>query len=213
MSSDVKVLGHEVYRILCRTYIEYANKLYYSGNLSLAADQLNAAEKVNSEKLKTNEEFAEEIFILRKLIDVCSTGKNDASEILLSELTGTFSEMLIKNDGTVYLYCLSKLSGISGTAYSMPHERAKELKDELSVLLLHVKSKLLRTHIDAKLDMISAEYLDAKAKLLTVLTPDVPPPLMYDLYGDLEFCCKCCGDFENAYKYSILRLELIKSIT
>ena len=61
--------------------------------------------------------------------------------------------------------------------------------------------------------MADADYLAAKAVLLKLTAlPDVPISVLYELYMDLELCCKCCGDFENAYKYSGMRLELIKKI-
>ena len=76
-----------------------------------------------------------------------------------------------------------------------------------------LSDSVYKTHIEAKLDLINADYLGAKAKLITTLTPEPAPAILYDVYRDLEFCCKCCGDFENAYKYSGLRLELAKRLS
>ena len=82
----------------------------------------------------------------------------------------------------------------------------------LAPMAAKLSDKLYRTHIEAKLDLINADYLGAKAKLMTTLDEAPPPAVLYDIYRDLEFCCKCCGDFENAYKYSGARLELSKKL-
>lgn len=211
-SADRRDLGKPVYEILCRAHIEYAHRLYLEGKLTRASEQLDAAEAVNIMKLKDLPLYREQIFIKKELIAVCPARKKDEQSEESAELSDKCASIIFNNDDAVYLYCISKLSGISGVAYSMPHERAEELRRELTVLTDPIVSKLYKTHIDAKLHMVSAEYLDAKAKLLTLLTPEPPLPVLYDIYADLEFCCKCCGDFENAYKFSGMRLDLIQRI-
>ena len=209
---EYSVGGTLIADILCKAHIRYARKLYSEGKLSAALASLEGAEAINTQKLGSDKTHAEEIFICRRLILACPTRDNAESRNELSDFSDELASRIFKSHDAIYLYSLSRLSDISGVAYSVPHESAAALRSELSLLLSKLDNRLYRVHIDAKLDMISAEYLDAKAKLLTVLSPEVPPAVLYDIYADLEFCCKCCGDFENAYKYSGLRLELIQQM-
>ena len=97
-------------------------------------------------------------------------------------------------------------------SHARAHPEAAAIRAKLMPLIEGLDEPLYREHITAKLDMIAAEYLDAKARLMKISSERVPPSVLYELYADLELCCKCCGDFENAYKYAGLRLELIKKI-
>ncbi len=211
-SADSSYFGSSVYEILCEAHIEYASQLYLQGRLTAALDQLDKADSVNTGKLREDENNRERIFVLREIIGICSAKKTSDASKEDGALSARYGSIIFKNNDAVYLYCLSRLSGITGTANFMPHERADELRSELNIMISRIDSKLYKTHIDAKLDMISAEYLDAKAKLITILTLEPPPSILYNIYTDLEFCCKCCGDFENAYKYARIRLELIQRI-
>ncbi len=211
-SEEYQALAIKPSEIVCKAHIEYALSLYQQGKLTSAMEHLTIAEAMNEDKFRDYESDADRIFVLKKLIDICPAGKSEEAHSDLHDYTNRFASIIFRNEDATYLYCLSRLSGITGVAYSMPHERADELRRELSVITSPLTSKLYSVHIDAKLNMISAEYLDAKAKLLTLLPLEPPAAILYDIYADLEFCCKCCGDFENAYKYSGKRLELIQHI-
>ncbi len=211
-SEEYRALSVKPTEIVCKAHIEYAFSLYQQGKLTLASEHLLLAEALNDDKFRDYRSDADRIFVLKELIDICPAGKSEEAHNDLPGYTQRLASIIFRNEDAVYLYCLSKLSGITGVAYSMPHERAGELRRELSVITSPLTSKLYSVHIDAKLHMISAEYLDAKAKLLTLLPLEPPAAILYDIYADLEFCCKCCGDFENAYKYSGKRLELIQHI-
>ena len=205
-------IGDEIGDTLCKAYIGNAVRLYKLGKLTEAENDLAKAERLCAEHLSDDDYKEDKLFTLRMLIEACSA-RRDAPEDSALPLAGNrLSSIIFKDEEAVYLYCLSSLFGITGSAYSTPHERAGELTAELSVLVCRLTTVLYRSHIQAKLDMINAEYLDAKAKLLKLISPEPPLPILYELYRDLEFCCKCCGDFENAYKYSGLRLELLKRI-
>lgn len=198
----------ELSEILCEAYIGRAEEQYTAGRLTAALEYLEAAERICSDVSNS-----ERIFLLRTLINVCpALYPGDAAEVPCDHTERLREVIFDKSETAIYLFCLSKLGGLAKSAYSQPHESAHFLRSELSPLIGGLENKIFRIHIDSKLDMISAEYLDAKAKLLTILTPEPPPALLYDILADLEFCCKCCGDFENAYKFSNTRLELTKRI-
>ncbi len=199
----------ELLALLCKAYIGKAAELYERGGLNTALQYLEAAERISK-----SDDDSERIFVLRTLISVCPALYPDdavsADGTHEDRLRGIIFE---KSQRAIYLYALEKLRGLEKSAYSQPHPMAVTLRAELEPLILSTSDKVCRVHIDAKLDMINGEYLDAKAKLLTILSPEPPPAILYDILADLEFCCKCCGDFENAYKYSGQRLELTKRIT
>lgn len=182
--------------------IERAWELYREGRLTDALALLSRADDAHGE--------SERSYILRTLINSCpAITCGDTSD----EPSEHLREIIFdRSDTAVYLYCQKKLGDIAAMPYSQPHESAEPLRRDITPLIDGLSDGLYKTHIYAKLDMVSADYLSAKAKLLTLLAPDVPPALLWALYTDIEFCCKCCGDFENAYKYSGLKLELIKRI-
>lgn len=199
----------ELTALLCKAYIGKADELYSRGGLGFALQYLEAADRICK-----NSEDSERIFILRTLISICpALYPDDAVSADSSHESRLRGIIFDKSGRAMYLYALTRLGGLEKSAYSQPHPMADTLRSELSPLTSISSDRICRIHIDAKLDMISAEYLDAKAKLLTILSPEPPPAILYDILADLEFCCKCCGDFENAYKYSGQRLELTKRIT
>ncbi len=193
--------------LLCEAYIGRAEEYYSEGKLTLALGQLDAASSTYPDTLKTRR-----IFLLRTLIAACPALYPDDAPTPSDEHTEHLRATVFEgSDTSVYLYAVSRLGNLPKSAYSQPLPEAKDLKYRLKPLIEGISNNIFRTHIDAKLDMVSAEYLDAKAKLLTIID-GASPALLYDILGDIEFCCKCCGDFENAYKYSARRLELAKRI-
>ncbi len=206
LSAEKEVDG-EFSAILCEAYIGHADEYYLEGKLTLALNELDAASNASPD-----EEKSRRIFLLRTLISACPALYPDDAPTLTNEHTEHLRTTVFEgSDTAVYIYAVSVLGNLPKSAYSQPLPEAESLKCRLKPLIDGISNKIFRTHIDAKLDMVSAEYLDAKAKLLTIID-GASPALLYDILGDIEFCCKCCGDFENAYKYSARRLELAKRI-
>ena len=178
-----------------------ARELYREGELTEARELLVRARDAGGD--------ADEIHVLTELISACRAVEGEMCDDGAERLRALVFD---KNDTAIYLFALSRLGDIAARPYSQPSEHAAPLIAELSPMINALSDGFYKAHIEAKFEMLRAEYLSAKTKLLTLLTPDTPPPLLWTVYTDLEFCCKCCGDFENAYKYSGLRLELIKKI-
>ncbi len=187
--------------LFCEAAVCRAHELYREGKLTAAYTLLSRADAAGADTSRT--------YVLRELIRSCGAveteSPNDATEPLR---TLVFDN----NDAAIYLYALKKLGDIAERPYSQPSEEAAPLLAELSPIVGALSSGFYRAHIEAKFEMLRAEYLSAKTKLLGLLSPEPLPALLWAVYTDLEFCCKCCGDFENAYKYSGMRLELIKQI-
>ncbi len=196
--------------MLCRIYIARAKELYELGRLNDAIEILCEAEEFSA--LPENKMYADQIFLLKSLITVCPAAKEAQTTDNPVDNEQLQQIIFANNELAIYLFCRTKLSDIAAMPYSQPHESAAPLRAELMPIINGLPTGLLRSHIEAKLDMLNADYLAAKARLLTLIGEEMAPSMLYDLYADLEFCCKCCGDFENAYKYSNLRIELLKKI-
>ncbi len=188
-------------KLFASAAIYRTEELYRKANLTEALALLNRAEKAGGDMAK--------IYVLRELIASC-----DALDIITCDTeTEPLREFIFDdNAAAIYLYAKKKIGDIAARPYSQPSEKAAPLLEELSPLIGALSDGFYKTHIEAKFEMLRAEYLSAKTKLLTLETPNTLPALLWEVYTDLEFCCKCCGDFVNAYKYSGLKLELIKRI-
>ncbi len=210
-SSGIDKVPDETASLLCEIFTRRAEELYAIGKLSAALDVLTSAEKFQ-QQIKSNQ-YSNLIFMLRTLISSCPVISNKSTTLPRDEQEEKLKDIIFNNnDLAVYLYCKTKLSDIAAMPYSQPHESAAPLRAELEPIINGLSDGLFHTHIEAKLDMLNADYLTAKVKLLRLVNDDIAPSVLYELYCDLEFCCKCCGDFENAYKYSNLRIELLKTI-
>ena len=124
-----------------------------------------------------------------------------------------------ENETAIYLSARDMLDEVASRIYSSPAENSAEIEGTLSPLVRSMPDGYMKTHIEAKLDMLRSDYLDAKAKLVRVCGSDdeknadrLPPSVRYDILTDLEHCCKCCGDFENAYRFSTEKIALLQKI-
>ena len=98
-------------------------------------------------------------------------------------------------------------------------ERRKELdkiifgENETAIYLL------ARDMLDEAASKIYSSPAENSAELVRICSPDdekntdrLPPSIRYDILTDLEHCCKCCGDFENAYRFSTEKIALLQKI-
>ena len=69
-------------------------------------------------------------------------------------------------------------------------------------------------HIDARVDMMHANYRLAIIKLEEILNNnrELSHPVLYDVLSDLEECTKTVGDFKSAYEYSTARMNLLQNM-
>ncbi|MBQ8508648.1 MAG: helix-turn-helix transcriptional regulator [Clostridia bacterium] len=200
----------ELHAILCEAKVGRAGELYREGRLTDAASMLDEADAHAKSAALPLTAVRQRAAMLRTLIDSSPTHveqpPHDPAEL---------REIIFgQNELAIYLWARDMLSGVTDSATALPDERAKDWRRQLEPLLEGIGDSPARTHIEARLDIADADYLGAKARLMT-LTADadrLPPTLLYELYTDLEFCCKCCGDFENAYKYASMKLEILKRI-
>ncbi len=202
--------------ILCAAHIEHARELYNVGRLGEAFGMLDTAEKLCASFPEVQRELRDRIFLLRLLIEASpALSETDSGLNVLKANEDKLRDIVFdKNDLALYLYCRAALVDAHARLLSVPYPEAEALRAKLTPLYESITNNLYREHIAAKLDMADSDFLKAKARILRVMDEDasIPPSIRYELYADLELCCKCCGDFENAYKYSSSRIELIKRI-
>ena len=187
--------------LFCEAAVCRAEELYREGKLTAAYALLGRANAAGADASRT--------YVLSELIRSCGAVDTEVPSSATEPLRALVFD---KSDAAIYLYALKKLGDIAARPYSQPSEEAAPLLAELSPIIDALSDGFYKAHVQAKFEMLRAEYLSAKTKLLGLLSPEPLPALLWAVYTDLEFCCKCCGDFENAYKYSGMRLELIKRI-
>ena len=70
-------------------------------------------------------------------------------------------------------------------------------------------------HIKAKALMEDKEYENAHSILYELLLNDnyeMPEPMLYFVFGDLEICCKEINDFKGAYDFSKSKIDLMQKL-
>ena len=70
-------------------------------------------------------------------------------------------------------------------------------------------------HIKAKALMEDKEYENAHSILYELLLNDnyeMPEPMLYFIFGDLEICCKEINDFKGAYDFSKSKIDLMQKL-
>ncbi len=209
-ASNIDKVPDYVKEMLCRIYIARAREFYEIGKLTDSLNLLSEAELLSD--ISENKLCRGNIFLLKTLIISSAASKETYTSETPSDSERLKQIIFDNNDMAIYLYCRMKLSDIAAMPYSQPHESAAPLRAELDPIIGSLSDGLFKAHIVAKLDMLGADYLAAKSKLTALVNSDMAPSMLYDIYSDIEFCSKCCGDFENAYKYSNLRIELLKKI-
>ncbi len=194
-------------RLLYEACVGAAEKRFREGKLAEASELLKTALEYDA----GSSPAADRAFLLERLTATSPTAASPAPPAP----DPMFREMIFgRNQLAVWLWARQLMSGAAGKAYSVPDENAAFYESRLRPLIENLPSGVIRSHLEARLDMVHADYLGAKAKLLPLTADEngLPPTVLYELYQDLELCCKCCGDFENAYKYAGVKLDILKEL-
>lgn len=66
------------------------------------------------------------------------------------------------------------------------------------------EDEIYKDHITAKIKMKSGHFTDAYHLLKRILSSDrnIPAPMLYFVFTDLEVCCRELSDYRGAYEYS-----------
>lgn len=73
---------------------------------------------------------------------------------------------------------------------------------------------VLDQHLSAKFKMATGDFANAYSIMLILLNgdTDVPAPVVYDIFCDLEICCREIGDFKGAYEYSSSKMSMLQRL-
>lgn len=85
---------------------------------------------------------------------------------------------------------------------------------EEKISLLAEKSSY-KMHLKAKILMEEAKYSEGYSLLYELLFNDsyeIPEPMLYFIFGDLEICCKEINDFKGAYDFSRSKIDLMQKL-
>jgi DNA-binding XRE family transcriptional regulator len=108
-------------------------------------------------------------------------------------------------------------------SFSMYSDLMCEAEEKSWSEVLHLTDKISRIspdssyalHIKARLMMESGEYKEAHDilhKLLYSESYELPEPMLYFVFCDLEICCKEIDDFRGAYEYSTNKMTLMQKL-
>ena len=197
----------ELSDILIKALTARSHELFEAGKLTSAIELLDRADSIPDPPGFDVSDARKKALTCRLLI-ACAPGQSPGSGDLERMREAVFSD----NARELYVLAHELLADAVGQAYSVPDKNAPEYRRILSPLIERMPEGFERRHIEAKLQMAEAEYLNAKALMVPLVSESLPPSLLYDLYSDIEHCCKCCGDFENAYKYASEKLVLLQRI-
>ena len=86
--------------------------------------------------------------------------------------------------------------------------------DAAGRLLPFLGKGFYREHIGAKLGMLRGDFAGALTELRALLNggEKVGAPVMYDIFRDLEICCRDAGDFKGAYEYSGAKVVMLERL-
>ncbi len=76
------------------------------------------------------------------------------------------------------------------------------------------ENEVYARHVRATLCMASRDHAKAHDIMLGILNgnEEVPSPLMYVLFRDLEVCCREIGDFKGAYEYAGAKVVMLERL-
>ena len=198
---------NELCEILIKAMTEHSIELFRIGKLKAATELLDRVDQMSDPKGFDVTNARTKALTCRMMISG-TTGRKCSEDDLVRLSDMVFTD----NARAIYVIAREMLSDAVGKAYSEPDEKAADYRRALTPLLERLPHGLIRDHIEAKLLMAEADYLNAKALMIPLIRDALPPSVLFDLFTDLEHCCKCCGDFENAYKYSSEKIAILQRL-
>ncbi len=172
---------------------------FSTGNLRSAAELLDEALERCSETIYNTDTVAAEVSAYFDYMSLISP-------TLSSDVAEEEKKLLLTGDSfCVYsgIFCDAE----RGAVKDIPClEQRLALLPEDSSYMLHIKARLM---------IEDREYAEAKQllhKLLFDDSFDMPEPMLYFVFCDLEICCKETGDFKGAYEYSGNKIALLQKL-
>ncbi len=189
--------GHddEINHIVCLCMYNEAKERFASGDLREAAELFEA----------TKEQSKLTVYPADSLVGACDTyllciGMITPSLVTDIEIVSAPSLSSLSDDFCRYFTLLYYL-GDSAVPFDMLKNRGEQSEDSL-----------YGQHISAKAEMRAGRYLEAYHMLKQILSSDreMPAPMLYYVFTDLEVCCRELSDYRGAYEYSSDRTGMLE---
>lgn len=173
-----------------------AKELFNAGNLRESAELFEEAKNYSDMTLYPTEPFVAEC----EMYLLCISG---ISPSLVSDIEVSSSPNL------------SAMSDLFCRYYALLFWAENEeysLFENLSQTAFDGNDSVFSEHIIAKQKMISGGYLDAYhiLKQLLSTSDNIPAPMLYFVFTDLEICCRELSDYRGAYEYSSDRTGMLE---
>jgi transcriptional regulator with XRE-family HTH domain len=189
----------ELRLILCESSLGVGIEEFCDGDLRRAVELFEEAV-----------ECAEQTVYNTDIVVSCVRAYSDYMQMISPTLSVYVSEAgegirVMSDPFCVYsdLICEADTKGFDGIFYL--EERMEPLGED-SPYFMHVSARIL---------MERGEYAQAHAILRRLLFDDrleLPQPMLYFIFCDLEVCCKETDDFKGAYEYSGSKLSLLQKL-
>lgn len=188
-------LDDEIYLILSNCYFELARELFNLGKLHKSVNYFDKACDYSKKTIYAEDRILSSVsiyfdYMMRLSPSLGSEAGNDfyASSFLCADSFCIYA-IGIKafDDGKRYLACECLSSLKSGDSFA--------------------------EHLTARKEMLEGEYRSACQRLKKLINGELECcVMMYDIFKDLEECCKLTDDYKGAYEYSVGKIELLESM-
>lgn len=188
----------ELTLILAKCALRVGVEEFSKGELHIALEMLDEALELCGKTIYDTDMISSEArayFEYMELISptLASNGEDPARIILLYDEFSVYSGIICESEG----YGWSEVSHLE--------ERRERLSADGSYAL----------HVEARLLMENGEYgkaLELLHRLLYSESYELPEPMLYFVFCDLEICCKETDDFKGAYEHSTNKMALLQKM-
>ena len=191
----------ELFLILAECTLRVGIEVFSHGNLHKAAEIFDEAKEYCASTIYNTD-------VIKARVQSYFSYMNYISPMLDTDFSddGEDAKMLYMCDEfSVYsdLFLIGETQGYKNIPY---------VDDKLSLIR---KGSSYEMHIRAKLLMEENEYEKGHEILHELLFGDdyeIPEPMLYFVFGDLEICCKEINDFKGAYDFSKSKIDLMQKL-
>lgn len=190
-------LDDEIYLILSKCYFELAKELFNLGKLHRSVRYFDKACECCRKTIYAEERILSSVsiyfdYMMRLSPSLGSEARNDS-------------------------YASSVLCADSFCRYALAIKAYDEGKPDLAsfdgCVPLEELEVSFAEHLTARKEMLKGEYQSACLRLKRLINSDIECcVIMYDIFKDLEECCRITDDYKGAYEYSVEKIELLESM-
>ena len=189
-------LDDEIYLILSNCYFELAREFFNLGKLHKSVSYFDRACEYSKKTI-----YAEERIL--------------SSVSIYFDYMMRLSPSLGSESGNDY-YASSFLCADSFCIYAIgikAYDDGKNDRARECLASLENEGGCFMEHLTARMEMLGGEYASAGQRLRKLLNGEIECyVIMYDIFKDLEECCRLTDDYKGAYEYSVGKIELLESM-